>query len=170
MGARARMREVKAAVMSLLLDAYQRRDKVGLVTFRAGAAELSLPPTISVEAAAVRLEALPTGGRTPLAEGLLEAARVLRVEAVRDPRRRPLLVVVTDGRATSGADAVHRSHAAAQLFTGVTSVVMDCETGRMRLGLAAELAAHLGGEHVALGEVAADSLAGEVKSRLRRAA
>jgi magnesium chelatase subunit D len=170
MGARARMHEVKAAVLSLLLDAYQRRDKVGLVTFRAGAAELSLPPTISVEAAAARLKALPTGGRTPLAEGLLEAARVLRVEALRDPRRRPLLVVVTDGRATSGADAVHRAHAAAQLFAGITSVVMDCETGRMRLGLAAELAAHLGGEHVALGEVAADSLAGEVKSRLRRAA
>ncbi|KAA9165707.1 putative cobaltochelatase [Amycolatopsis acidicola] len=170
MGARARMREVKAAVLSLLLDAYQRRDKVGLVTFRAGAAELSLPPTISVEAAASRLEALPTGGRTPLAEGLLEAARVLRVESIRDPRRRPLLVVVTDGRATSGPDAVRRAQAAAGLFEGVTSLVMDCETGRMRLGLAAELAEHLGAEHVPLGEVAADSLAGEVKSRLRRAA
>jgi magnesium chelatase subunit D len=170
MGARTRMREVKAAVLSLLLDAYQRRDKVGLVTFRAGKAELALPPTISVEAAAARLEALPTGGRTPLAEGLLEAARVLRIEELRDPRRRPLLVVVTDGRATSGPDAVRRSHAAAGLLTGVTSVVMDCETGRMRLGLAAELAEHLGGEHVPLGEVAADSLADAVKSRLGRAA
>jgi magnesium chelatase subunit D len=170
MGARTRMREVKAAVLSLLLDAYQRRDKVGLVTFRAGEAELALPPTISVEAAAARLEALPTGGRTPLAEGLLEAARVLRIEELRDPRRRPLLVVVTDGRATSGPDAVRRSHAAAELLTGVTSVVMDCETGRMRLGLAAELAEHLGGEHVPLGEVAADSLADAVKSRLGRAA
>ncbi|MTD52713.1 magnesium chelatase subunit D family protein [Amycolatopsis pithecellobii] len=168
MGAKARMREVKAAVLSLLLDAYQRRDKVGLVTFRAAAAELALPPTISVEAAAARLEALPTGGRTPLAEGLLEAARVLRVERLRDPRRRPLLVVVTDGRATSGPDAVRRSQAAAELLTGVTSVVMDCESGRMRLGLAAELAGHLGGEHVPLGEVAADSLARAVKSRLRR--
>ncbi|GAB2975496.1 putative cobaltochelatase [Amycolatopsis acidiphila] len=170
MGAKARMREVKAAVLSLLLDAYQRRDKVGLVTFRAGAAELALPPTISVEAAATRLDALPTGGRTPLAEGLLEAARVLRIEQLRDPRRRPLLVVVTDGRATSGPDAVRRSQAAAGLLTEVTSVVMDCETGRMRLGLAAELAEHLGGEHVPLGEVAADSLAGAVKSRLGRAA
>ncbi|WP_236789012.1 magnesium chelatase subunit D family protein [Amycolatopsis sp. GM8] len=170
MGAKARMREVKAAVLSLLLDAYQRRDKVGLVTFRAGAADLALPPTISVEAAAARLEALPTGGRTPLAEGLLEAARVLRVEELRDPRRRPLLVVVTDGRATSGPDAVGRSHAAARLLNGVTSIVMDCESGRMRLGLAAELAEQLGGEHVPLGEVAADSLAGAVKTRLRKAA
>ena len=170
MGARSRMREVKGAVLSLLLDAYQRRDKVGLVTFRANDAELALPPTISVEAAAARLEALPTGGRTPLAEGLLEVARVLRVESVRDPRRRPLLVVVTDGRATSGADAVRRAHAAAGLLAGVTAVVMDCETGRMRLGLAAELAQHLGAEHVPLGEVAADSLTSAVKSRLGRAA
>jgi magnesium chelatase subunit D len=170
MGARARMREVKAAVLSLLLDAYRRRDKVGLVTFRAATAELALPPTSSVEAAAARLDALPTGGRTPLAEGLLEAARVLRVEAVRDPRRRPLLVVVTDGRATSGPDAVRRAHAAAALLVGTTAVVMDCESGRMRLGLAAELAEHLAGEHVPLGEIAADSLAGAVKSRLRKAA
>jgi magnesium chelatase subunit D len=167
MGARSRMREVKSAVLSLLLDAYQRRDKVGLVTFRAEQAELALPPTISVDAAASRLEALPTGGRTPLAEGLLKAAHVLRIEAIRDPRRRPLLVVVTDGRATSGANAVARSQAAAGLLagTGVAAVVMDCETGKMRLGLAAELAARLGAEHVPLGEVAAESLAGAVRAR-----
>ncbi|MFG1641304.1 putative cobaltochelatase [Amycolatopsis sp. NPDC049252] len=165
MGAKARMREVKSAVLSLLLDAYQRRDKVGLVTFRGDSAELALPPTISVDAAASRLEGLPTGGRTPLAEGLLEAARVLRVEEIRDPRRRPLLVVVTDGRATSGANAVARAQAAAGLLTGVTTVVMDCESGRMRLGLAADLAAHLGGEHVPLADVAAESLADAVRAR-----
>ncbi|MEV0072004.1 MULTISPECIES: putative cobaltochelatase [unclassified Amycolatopsis] len=170
MGARTRMREVKTAVLSLLLDAYQRRDKVGLVTFRGDSAELTLPPTISVEAAAARLEGLPTGGRTPLAEGLLEAARVLRVEAIRDPRRRPLLVLVTDGRATSGADAVARSQAAAGLLAGVTTIVMDCESGRMRLGLAAELAGHLGAEHVALAEVAAETLASAVRERTGRAA
>ncbi|MFI5563074.1 putative cobaltochelatase [Amycolatopsis japonica] len=167
MGARQRMREVKTAVLSLLLDAYQRRDKVGLVTFRASGAELALPPTISVDAAASRLDGLATGGRTPLAEGLLEAARVLRIEAVRDPVRRPLLVVVTDGRATSGADAVQRARQAAGLLAGnVTSVVMDCESGKMRLGLAAELAEHLGAEHVPIAEVAADTLAGAVRTRI----
>lgn len=167
MGARQRMREVKTAVLSLLLDAYQRRDKVGLVTFRASGAELALPPTISVDAAASRLDGLATGGRTPLAEGLLEAARVLRIEAVRDPVRRPLLVVVTDGRATSGADAVQRARQAAGLLAGnVTSVVMDCESGKMRLGLAAELAEHLGAEHVPVAEVAADTLAGAVRTRI----
>ncbi|MDX3190026.1 putative cobaltochelatase [Streptomyces sp. MN03-5084-2B] len=170
MGAKARMREVKSAVLSLLLDAYQRRDKVGLVTFRGNAAELALPPTISVDAAASRLEGLPTGGRTPLAEGLLEAARVLRVEEIRDPRRRPLLVVVTDGRATSGPDAVARAQAAAGLLAGVTAIVMDCESGKMRLGLAADLAAHLGAEHVPLADVAAESLADAVRTRTGRAA
>ncbi len=170
MGAKARMREVKSAVLSLLLDAYQRRDKVGLVTFRGNAAELALPPTISVDAAASRLEGLPTGGRTPLAEGLLEAARVLRVEEIRDPRRRPLLVVVTDGRATSGPDAVARAQAAAGLLNGVTTIVMDCESGKMRLGLAADLAAHLGAEHVPLADVAAESLASAVRARTGKAA
>jgi magnesium chelatase subunit D len=167
MGARARMREVKSAVLSLLVDAYQRRDKVGLVTFRADTAELALPPTISVDTAASRLEALPTGGRTPLAEGLLRAAEVLRLEKIRDPRRRPLLVVVTDGRATSGADAVARSQLAADLLagTGVATVVMDCESGKMRLGLAAELATRLGADHVPLADVAAESLAGAVRAR-----
>ncbi len=170
MGAKARMREVKSAVLSLLLDAYQRRDKVGLVTFRGDSAELALPPTISVDAAASRLEGLPTGGRTPLAEGLLEAARVLRVEEIRDPRRRPLLVVVTDGRATSGPDAVARAQAAAGLLAGVTTVVMDCESGKMRLGLAADLAAHLGAEHVPLADVAAEALASAVRARTGKAA
>jgi magnesium chelatase subunit D len=172
MGARARMQEVKAAVLSLLVDAYQRRDKVGLVTFRGAAAEVVLPPTSSVDAAAARLDALPTGGRTPLAEGLLRVAEVLRVESIRDPLRQPLLVVVTDGRATHGADAVQRAHSAAALVasTGVASVVLDCETGRMRLGLAAALAEALGGEHVPLAEVAADTLLGEVRARTGRAA
>ncbi|HWJ83140.1 MAG TPA: VWA domain-containing protein [Nocardioides sp.] len=160
MAARRRMEQVKTAVLSLLLDAYQRRDKVGLVTFRGDRADLALPPTGSVDAAARRLEELPAGGRTPLAEGLLEAAAVLGRERVRDPRRRPLLVVVTDGRATSGADAVTRSRQVATHLaaTGIASVVVDCEAGPMRMGLAAVLADHLGAEHVPVGEVSADAL------------
>ncbi|MEV5412796.1 VWA domain-containing protein [Thermopolyspora sp. NPDC052614] len=139
MAARKRMTTVKTAVLSLLLDAYQRRDKVGLVTFRGTTAEVPLPPTSSVEAGAARLRALPTGGRTPLAAGLIKAAQVLRVERLRDPARRPLLVLVTDGRATSGGD-VDR---AAALLHGTASVIVDCETGPVRLGLAAHLAARL---------------------------
>ena len=140
MGARRRMTAVKTAVLSLLLDAYQRRDKVGLVTFRGAAAEVALPPTSSVEAGAARLRALATGGRTPLAAGLTKAAEVLRVERLRDPARRPLVVLVTDGRATDG-EAADR---AARLLYGTACVVVDCETGPVRLGLAAGLAARLG--------------------------
>ncbi|RBM17549.1 VWA domain-containing protein [Streptomyces sp. PT12] len=167
MAARRRMTQVKTAVLSLLLDAYRRRDKVGLVTFRGRTAELALPPTRSVEIAALRLDELPAGGRTPLAEGLLQAARTLRRERLRDPRLRPLLVVVTDGRATGGPDAVARSRLAAEHVAalGVTSVVIDGETGPLRLGLAADLARRLGAEHLPVAEVSADVLAGSVRDR-----
>ena len=80
MAARRRMESVKAAALSLLLDAYQRRDKVGLITFRGADATLALPPTSSIDVAARRLRELPSGGRTPLAEGLLCAAETLRRE------------------------------------------------------------------------------------------
>ncbi|MER5304759.1 putative cobaltochelatase [Streptomyces lasiicapitis] len=165
MAARQRMGAVKGAVLSLLLDAYQRRDKVGLVTFRGVGAEVALPPTSSVDAAAVRLESLPTGGRTPVAAGLLRAHDVLRVERMRDPARRPLVVVVTDGRATGGVEPVVQAGRAARLFAaeGHASVVVDCESGPVRLGLAGQLAGELGGTAVTLDELRADSIAGLVK-------
>ncbi|MEU2433097.1 putative cobaltochelatase [Streptomyces sp. NPDC007861] len=167
MAARQRMGAVKGAVLSLLLDAYQRRDKVGLVTFRGTTADVALPPTSSVDAAAARLERLPTGGRTPLAAGLLKAHDVLRVERLRDPSRRPLLVVVTDGRATGGGpDPVALAGRAARLHAadGTASVVVDCETGPVRLGLAGKLAAELGGAAISLDELRADSIAGLVRN------
>ncbi|MGW6569392.1 putative cobaltochelatase [Streptomyces sp. NPDC054975] len=167
MAARQRMSAVKGAVLSLLLDAYQRRDKVGLVTFRGRDAEVALPPTSSVDAAAARLEQLPTGGRTPLSAGLLKAHDVLRVERLRDPSRRPLLVVVTDGRATGGgADPVALAARAARLHAseGTAAVVVDCETGPVRLGLAGDLARELGGTVVTLDELRADAIAGLVRN------
>ncbi|MBZ5736543.1 VWA domain-containing protein [Nocardioides mangrovi] len=166
MAARKRMGQVKTAVLSLLLDAYRRRDKVGLITFRGDRADLALPPTRSVDVAARRLEELPAGGRTPLAEGLLEAAHVLDRERRRDPRLRPLLVVVTDGRATGGPDAVARSRQAAAYVAslGITSVVVDGESGPLRLGLAVALAEHLGAEHLPVAEVSAEVLTGVARS------
>jgi magnesium chelatase subunit D len=160
MAARRRMEAVKGAALSLLLDAYQRRDKVGLVTFRGDSADLVLPPTSSVDVAARRLETLGHGGRTPLAEGLLTAYDTLRVERMRDPRRRALLVVVTDGRATTGPEALPRAlQVAAQLrHEGVESVVVDCESGRFRLALATRLAQALGAEYVPVGELAASAI------------
>jgi magnesium chelatase subunit D len=173
MAARKRMSAVTGAVISLLLDAYQRRDKVGLVTFRAGTAELVLPPTSSVEAAVARLKRLGTGGRTPLADGLLKARRTLEIERLRDPRRRPLLVLVTDGRATVPvkADPVADAMRAAGLLAadGVASVVVDCESGPIRLGLPARLADALGGACVRLDELSADRVTGVVRA-VRRSA
>jgi magnesium chelatase subunit D len=165
MAARKRMEQVKTAILSLLMDAYQRRDKVGLITFRADGAELALPPTGSIDIAAARLADLPAGGRTPLAEALLKTADVLRLERVRDPRRRPLLVVITDGRATYGENALARAHQVAAHLgaTGVASLVIDCETGTFRMGLAHQLADHLLAEYVPLGEVSASALTDVVK-------
>ena len=164
MAARRRMEAVKGAVLSLLLDAYQRRDKVGLVSFRAAGAELLLPPTSSVDAAARRLRTMPAGGRTPLATGLAEAYAVLRRERLRDPRRRPLLVVVTDGRHTAGGDPA--AAAAALHRDGIAAVVVDCESGPVRLGLAAGLAAELGAEYLNLSRLsAAGPAAGQAAGR-----
>jgi magnesium chelatase subunit D len=170
MAARRRMAAVSGAVLSLLRDAYQRRDKVGLVSFRAGHAEVLLPPTSSVPTAVARLGRLRTGGRTPLAEGLLRARRVLAAERLRDPRRRPLLVLLTDGRATvavrRGGEPVRDAQRAAELLAadGVASVVVDCEAGPVRLGLAGRLAAAAGGALVTVDELSADRVAGVVRA------
>jgi magnesium chelatase subunit D len=165
MAARRRMEAVKAGALSLLLDAYQRRDKIGLITFRGAEATLALPPTSSIDTAARRLHELPTGGRTPLAEGLLCAAEILRLERIRDPRRRPLLVLITDGRATHGPDAVGRSRLVADQLrrTGLSSLVIDCESGPMSLGLAQSLSVHLGAQYLTVDEVGADQLVRAVR-------
>ncbi|GIF03174.1 VWA domain-containing protein [Actinoplanes siamensis] len=139
MAARKRMTLVKTAVLSLLRDAYQRRDRIGMITFRGSDADVVLPPTSSHEVGVMRLAALRTGGRTPLAAGLRAAARTVATERRRDPRRRPLLVLVTDGRATSGPDPLLLAPA----LTGVATVVVDCESGPIKLGLAGKLAAAL---------------------------
>jgi len=162
MAARQRMSAVKGAVLSLLTDAYQRRDKVALISFRGAVADLALPPTSSVEAAVVRLADLPTGGRTPVSAGLLRAAELLRVEGVRDRTRRALVVVVTDGRHTSGPDP--ELAAAHLLRTGAACVVVDCESGPVRLGLAARLGEQLGGVALRLEELSADALTRVVKA------
>ncbi|WP_446220716.1 VWA domain-containing protein [Micromonospora sp. IBHARD004] len=149
MGARQRMTAVKDAVLALLTDAYQRRDKVAVIAFRGAGARTLLPATSSVLSASTRLAELPTGGRTPLAEGLLAATDLLRVERLRDPTRRPLVLVVTDGRATAGPRPLDRAaHAAAALAaTGAPCVVVDCEYGPVRLHLARRLATQLAAPH-----------------------
>ncbi|MEV6930360.1 VWA domain-containing protein [Dactylosporangium sp. NPDC051485] len=151
MAARQRMSVVKTAILSLLRDAYQRRDKVGMISFRQHDAALVLEPTASHEVGVLRLAELRTGGRTPLAAGLRQAARTLHGERRRDARRRPLLVVVTDGRSTSGPDPL----GVVPLLAGVPAVVVDCESGPIRLGLARRLAAALDADCIPLSSLGA---------------
>ena len=144
MGARRRMAQVKAAVLGLLTDAYQRRDKVALVTFRGEEAVVQLAPTSSVERAAEALRALPTGGKTPLAQGLEQTELIIRTEQRRDPSRRALAIIVTDGRARDREAALHAIHSLARAAAGI--VVIDGEQGPVRLGLATRLAEAAGAE------------------------
>jgi magnesium chelatase subunit D len=159
MAARRRSAAVTTAALSLLDDAYRRRDRVALLTFRDTGATVVVPPTSSVELAARRLRDLPVGGRTPLAAGLEAVRQLVRRERWRDPARRPIVVAVTDGRATGGRDAVAQANRAADTLarTGATAIVVDAEEGPVRLGLAAEIAHHLGGELVTIPGLAASA-------------
>ncbi|MEN4447057.1 magnesium chelatase subunit D family protein [Mycobacterium sp. SM3041] len=166
MAARDRMSAVSGATLSLLRDAYQRRDKVAVVTFRGAEAALLLPPTSSVHIASRRLARFDTGGKTPLAQGLLAARDVVLREKTRDRARRPLVVVLTDGRATGGPDPLGRTRTAAGLLVaeGAAAVVVDCETSYIRLGLAQQLAGQLGAAAVQLAQLRADNLARVVRA------
>lgn len=166
MAARDRLSAVTGAVGSLLRDAYQKRDKVAVVTFRGTSAEVVLPPTKSVNIAMRRLDGLSTGGRTPLAQGLATAKELIDRERLREPSRRALLVVLSDGRATGTeglarakrvADSLRHQHVAG-------SVVIDCEKGRVRLGLAAQLAENLGATCMRIDELNADAVSGVVRA------
>jgi magnesium chelatase subunit D len=172
MAARDRMAAVGGATLSLLRDAYQRRDKVAVITFRQQDATVLLPPTSSVHIAGRRLARFDTGGKTPLAQGLLTARDVVVREKARDRARRSLVVVLTDGRATGGPDPLGRARvAAARLVAeGAAAVVVDCETSFVRLGLAEQLAVHLGAPSVRLAQLRADDLTQIVKTQAGRTA
>jgi magnesium chelatase subunit D len=166
MAARDRLSAVGGATMSLLRDAYQRRDKVAVITFRGAQAQVLLPPTSSVHIAGRRLARFDTGGKTPLAQGLLAAKDVVVREKARDRARRSLVVVLTDGRATGGPDPLGRSRTAAAMLLaeGAAAVVVDCETSYVRLGLAEVLATQLGAPAVRLAHLRADGLTRLVRS------
>ena len=160
MGALQRMAAAKGMVLAFLRDAYRRRDRVGLITFRGTRAELALPPTSSVELAEQRLRELPTGGRTPLAHGLALAADTLRQNVRSNLSAIPLLIVLSDGRANvplsgAGGDALTDSGAVAATIArqGWASVVVDTEAGRTRLGLARALSDALGARYMRLDEM-----------------
>jgi len=154
MAARRRSQTVTTVALSLLTDSYRRRDRVAVLTFRGRAASTIVPPTRSVVLASRRLHDLPVGGQTPLAAGLDAVADLVRRERWRDPDRRPLLVLVTDGRATGGSDPLGAAARAARRLVGVASIVVDAEDGPVRLGLAGRTAADLGAELVTVAGLA----------------
>lgn len=160
MAAQRRMEAVKGAVLSLLTDAYQQRDEVAVISFRGESGQLLLSPTRSVDLAEQNLRELPTGGRTPLPHALS-----LALETLEKTGMPPLLVLLTDGKANvalnDGNDPWQESLKFAGLLAGrgVAALVLDTETGYLRLGKARQLAEALGAEYLTLEELSAENLA-----------
>jgi len=168
MGAQRRMVAVKGAIMSLLLDAYQRRDRVGLISFRGTSASLLLPPTNSVDLAQVHLQDMPTGGRTPLSAGLFKALEIIEFERMKDRDVLPLLVLLSDGRgnvALGHGSPLDESAAAAGIIgeSKIPSVVVDTESGFVRLGMIQPIAEAMGAQYLKLEDLRADNLAEAVR-------
>jgi magnesium chelatase subunit D len=167
MGAWRRMVAVKGAILSLLKDAYQKRDRVGLVSFRGEGAELLLPPTGNFQKAEAGLRALPTGGRTPLAHGLKLALQMFQRASYQE---RPLfLVLVSDGRANvslANGDPMAEARGIAREIgkRGVPSLVLDAEAGFFRLGFARELAHAMSGVYLMLEQLEGGQVAKVVRT------
>ncbi|MDO9167493.1 MAG: putative cobaltochelatase [Methylobacter sp.] len=168
MAAQRRMEAVKGAVLSLLTDAYQQRDEVAVISFRGESGQLLLSPTRSVDLAEQNLRELPTGGRTPLPHALS-----LALETLEKTGMPPLLVVLTDGKANvalnDGNDPWQESLRFAELLAerGVPALILDTETGYLRLGKARQLAQALGAECLTLEELSAENLALTVRGCIK---
>ncbi len=172
MAAAERMVATKGAIMSLLQDAYQRRDKVGLIVFRQNGAELLLPPTSSVKLAESMLEDITVGGKTPLSSGLYLAYQVFMREMRRNPRAMPLMILLTDGAGNvSMTDVAPREEGCqiAELMhrSSIRSVVINTEHKSFDRGLAQELAFYLDAECYTLEELGAQELYETVRGELQ---
>lgn len=162
MAARHRMEATKAAILSLLRDSYIHRDSVGLIVFRKESAEVLLPFTRSVERAERLLASMPTGGKTPLAHGLRMAYTMCDKLLRAHRAERIQIICITDGRATSGAseDPVGEAKQWARILgtLPVDYIVIDTETGFIKLGLAKELCKLMNGSYYAMDSITSDSI------------
>ena len=168
MGAQQRMTAVKGAILSLLIDAYQKRDRVGLVVFRGTGAEVLLPPTSSVELARKYMQQLPVGGKTPLAHGLSKGFEIIRRELMINHHTIPRMILVSDGRANvsmgSGSPLDDAKEVAGHIRdAGISSFVIDSEQGFISFGLAHTLSDELGAKYLRLEDLDAGQIAGIVK-------
>jgi len=171
MAAEERMGATKGAVLSLLLDAYQRRDRVGMVVFRKETAELILPPTNSVELAQRYLSSLPTGGRTPMAHGLKLGMETIKNYVRGDKEAVPLLVLVSDGRANVnlyGGDPVEEAKSIAREIAsaGIQSLALDTEQAFISFGLVKQISTEMRGKYLRLEELSAAPIASAVRTNL----
>ena len=164
MGARERMKTVKGVIFKILLDAYQKRDRVGMIAFRKKQAEVLLPVTRSVDFAQKKLASMPTGGKTPLASGLLKAEDVLDMLYCQDANQDPVVILITDGRATSplnkGTNPVTDAMEEAKRIgkRGLPVAVIDTESGFIKLGLAKKLAKEMGASYFQVDKISEDQL------------
>lgn len=164
MGARERMKTVKGVIFKILLDAYQKRDRVGMVAFRKKQAEVLLPVTRSVDFAQKKLASMPTGGKTPLAKGLLKAEDVLDMLYRQDANQDPVVILITDGRATSplnkGTNPVTDAMEEAKRIgrRHIPVAVIDTESGFIKLGLAKKLAKAMGASYFQVDKISEDQL------------
>lgn len=164
MGARERMKTVKGVIFKILLDAYQKRDRVGMVAFRKNQAEVLLPVTRSVDFAQKKLASMPTGGKTPLAKGLLKAEDVLDMLYRQDANQDPVMILITDGRATSplnkGTNPVTDALEEAKRIgrRNIPVAVIDTESGFIKLGLAKKLAKAMGASYFQVDKISEDQL------------
>ncbi len=170
MGAQGRMTASKGAILSLLLDAYQKRDKVAMISFRKSEAYVNLPPTSSIELAANHLEKMPVGGRTPLSAGLTKAYQMVENALIRDPATRPIMIIITDGKsnvAMGQKKPVDEAMAFAMkmgLDERVKYIVVDTEPdGLVRFDLAGKLAAAAQAQYCKIDDLKSDSLVSLVK-------
>ncbi|NOY13809.1 MAG: VWA domain-containing protein, partial [Deltaproteobacteria bacterium] len=165
MGARGRMAASKGAVMSLLLDAYQKRDKVAMISFRRDQAFVNLPVTNSVELAGKLLSEMPVGGRTPLSAGLVKGYEQVRNYLAREPAGRPIVIILTDGKGnvSLGAEKPVEEMLRLAKTMGRTEparyVVVDTEEeGLVTFGLAGRLATALGADYFRIRDLQAEEL------------
>ncbi len=171
MAAAERMEATKGAIVSLLLDAYQRRDQVGLVVFQKEEARLVLPPTSSVELAKNRLADVPVGGKTPLSAGLLMAYRVLKKEMRLNPETMPLLILLTDGAANvsmTDVPAQEEAYRVGEMIgkADIRSVVINMEHASFDRGLAQALANAMDAPCYTLNQLRADTLYQTVRGEM----
>lgn len=164
MGARRRMNAVKGAIFYMLQDAYQKRDRVGMLAFRRDKAEVLLPITRSVDLAQKCLAEMSTGGKTPLADGLAAALMTLSKLNKKDKELEPVLVVVTDGRANAvmegETDPVGNALKIAEKIrkARIASVVIDTENDFIKLGIAKKLAQHMGASYYSLNQLSKEQI------------